>query len=52
MPVYPDPTDGLAVPVGLLQAWTARLVDPRRSASSLAIGRVLATTALERLDGR
>jgi LDH2 family malate/lactate/ureidoglycolate dehydrogenase len=27
VPVYTDPTDGLAVPVGLLQAWTARLVE-------------------------
>lgn len=27
MPVSADPTDGLAVPVGLLQAWTARLVE-------------------------
>jgi LDH2 family malate/lactate/ureidoglycolate dehydrogenase len=27
VPVYDDPIDGLAVPVGLLQAWTARLVE-------------------------
>lgn len=27
MPVYADPVDGLVVPVGLLQAWTARLVE-------------------------
>jgi L-2-hydroxycarboxylate dehydrogenase (NAD+) len=27
MPVYADPVDGLAVPVGLLQAWTAGLVE-------------------------
>ncbi len=26
MPVYADPIDGLAVPAGLLRAWTARLV--------------------------
>jgi L-2-hydroxycarboxylate dehydrogenase (NAD+) len=26
VPVYADPTDGLAVPVALLQTWTARLV--------------------------
>ena len=26
MPVYADPVDGLAVPVGLLRAWTARLI--------------------------
>ena len=27
MPVYADPVDGLAVPVDLLQTWTARLVE-------------------------
>ena len=27
VPVYADPLDGLAVPVDLLQTWTARLVD-------------------------
>jgi len=27
VPVYADPVDGLAVPVDLLQAWTARLVE-------------------------
>jgi LDH2 family malate/lactate/ureidoglycolate dehydrogenase len=27
VPVYPDPVDGLAVPVGLLRAWTARLIE-------------------------
>jgi LDH2 family malate/lactate/ureidoglycolate dehydrogenase len=27
VPVYADPSDGLAVPVDLLQAWTARLVE-------------------------
>lgn len=27
MPVYADPIDGLAVPVGLLQTWTAGLVE-------------------------
>ena len=27
MPVYADPIDGLAVPAGLLQAWTAGLVE-------------------------
>jgi L-2-hydroxycarboxylate dehydrogenase (NAD+) len=27
VPVYADPVDGLAVPVGLLQAWTAGLVE-------------------------
>ncbi len=27
MPVYADPTGGLAVPAGLLRAWTARLVE-------------------------
>jgi len=27
MPVYADPTDGLAVPVTLLQTWTARIVE-------------------------
>ena len=27
MPVYADPVDGLAVPVDLLQTWTARLIE-------------------------
>lgn len=27
MPIYADPVGGLAVPVGLLRAWTARLVE-------------------------
>ena len=27
MPIYADPVDGLAVPVALLQTWTARLVE-------------------------
>jgi hypothetical protein len=27
VPVYADPVDGLAVPVMLLQTWTARLVE-------------------------
>jgi L-2-hydroxycarboxylate dehydrogenase (NAD+) len=36
VPVYPDPTDGLAVPVGLLQAWTARLVEQLGTPSDIA----------------
>ncbi len=40
MPVYADPIGGLAVPVGLLQAWTARLVErlgtPRDIADDVA----------------
>ena len=40
MPVYADPSDGLAVPAGLLQAWTARLVEslgtPRDIAADVA----------------
>ena len=40
MPVYADPSGGLAVPAGLLQAWTARLVEslgtPRDIAADVA----------------
>ncbi len=36
MPVYADPVDGLAVPVGLLQAWTARLVEELGTPSDIA----------------
>ena len=36
MPVYADPTDGLAVPAGLLRAWTARLVEQLGTPSDIA----------------
>jgi len=36
VPVYADPSDGLAVPVGLLQAWTARLVERLGTPSDIA----------------
>ena len=36
MPVYADPSDGLAVPVDLLQAWTARLVEQLGTPSDIA----------------
>ncbi|HEX3428789.1 MAG TPA: Ldh family oxidoreductase [Candidatus Limnocylindrales bacterium] len=36
MPVYADPTDGLAVPVELLRAWTARLVESAGTPSDIA----------------
>jgi len=36
MPVYADPTDGLAVPVTLLQAWTARLVESAGTPADIA----------------
>jgi len=36
VPVYADPSDGLAVPVGLLQAWTARLVEQLGTPSDIA----------------
>jgi L-2-hydroxycarboxylate dehydrogenase (NAD+) len=36
VPVYADPSDGLAVPVDLLQAWTARLVEQLGTPSDIA----------------
>src|SRR6185503_13998734 len=36
MPVYADPIDGLAVPVDLLQAWTARLVESLGTPADIA----------------
>jgi L-2-hydroxycarboxylate dehydrogenase (NAD+) len=36
VPVYADPTDGLAVPAGLLRAWTARLVEQLGTPSDIA----------------
>ena len=36
MPVYADPIDGLAVPVNLLQAWTARLVESLGTPADIA----------------
>ena len=37
MPVYADPIDGLAVPAGLLQAWTAGLVERLDTPSDIAV---------------
>ena len=36
MPVYADPSGGLAVPAGLLQAWTARLVESLGTPNDIA----------------
>ena len=36
MPVYADPVDGLAVPAGLLQAWTAGLVESLGTPADIA----------------
>lgn len=36
MPVYADPDDGLAVPVPLLRAWTARLIESIGTAPDIA----------------
>ena len=36
MPVYADPVDGLAVPVGLLRTWTARLIEALGTPADIA----------------
>ena len=36
MPIYADPVDGLAVPVGLLQTWTAGLIESLGTPSDVA----------------
>lgn len=36
MPIYADPVDGLAVPVGLLRVWTARLIESLDTPADIA----------------
>jgi LDH2 family malate/lactate/ureidoglycolate dehydrogenase len=36
VPIYADPVDGLAVPVGLLRAWTARLIESLGTPADIA----------------